>query len=283
MCALLIAAAIGGGLQLARAIAPPVPGSHRTPSVRRAYELQRARAHLRMKNTMYASTPVRADVGSMCPALVDGGRGLPIALDLRGADRLESASGSAMDLFLNRISGPIVQAKCVNCHVEGGVSGHTRLVFQPSSTPGHGASNLATIENFLATVEDGANRILNKIQGVGHGGGVQVVAGSADFDNMERLLRLLGYGGGFDPGLSPETLFDTVTLASPGKNAAPGRVDLRRKNPNPGGTSGCQQRRPGGPSGGDPESDDGTGIPPVFDSGEQRSVVDGPAPWLCGP
>ena len=153
----------------------------------------------------------------MCPALVDGGRGLPIALDLRGADRLESASGSAMDLFLNRVSGPIVQAKCVNCHVEGGVSGHTRLVFQPSSTPGHGASNLAAIENFLATVEDGANRILNKIQGVGHGGGVQVVAGSADFDNMERLLRLLGYGGGFDPGLSPETLFDTVTLASPGK------------------------------------------------------------------
>ena len=70
---------------------------------------------------------------------------------------------------------------------------------------------------FLATVEDAANRILNKIQGVGHGGGVQVVAGSADFDNMERLLRLLGYGGGSDPGLSPETLFDTVTLASPGK------------------------------------------------------------------
>ena len=217
VCALLIAAAIGGGLQLARAIASPVPGKHRTPSVRRAYELQRARAHLRMKNTLYASTPVRADVGSMCPALVGGGRGLSIALDLRGADRLESAPESAMTLFLNRVSGPIVQAKCVNCHVEGGVSGHTRLVFQPSSTPGHGARNLAAIENFLATVEAGANRILNKIQGVGHGGGVQVVAGSADFDNMERLLRLLGYGGGSDPGLSPETLFDTVTLASPGR------------------------------------------------------------------
>ena len=167
VCALLIAAAIGIGLQLAWSMALPVPGSHRTPSDRWAYELQRARAHIRMKDTLYASTPTRADAGSMCPALVGGGRGLPVALDRRDAPRLKSASESAMDLFLNRISGPIVQAKCVNCHVQGGVSGHTRLVFQPSSTPGHAALNLAMFENFLATVDDGANRILNKIQGVG--------------------------------------------------------------------------------------------------------------------
>ena len=107
---------------------------------------------------------------------------------------LEGGMGSG--LFLNYISGPIVQAKCINCHVEGGRSGHTRLVFQPTSTPGHGARNLATIEHFLATVDGGANRVLNKIQGMRHGGGVQVPAGSADFDNMERLLNLLGHGEG---------------------------------------------------------------------------------------
>ena len=101
--------------------------------------------------------------------------------------------GTGNDLFHNYISGPIVQAKCINCHVEGGRSGHTRLVFQPTSAPDHGAHNLATIEHFLATVDGGANRILNKVQGMRHGGGVQVPAGSADFDNMERLLGLLGY------------------------------------------------------------------------------------------
>ena len=217
VCALLMAAAIGAGLQLARTIASTVPGGDRTPSVRRAYELRRARAHQRMENTMYASTPVRAEVGAMCPALVGGGPDPLIALDPRRAFRVKTASESALDLFLNRISGPIVQAKCVNCHVEGGVSGHTRLIFQPSSNPDHAALNLAVFKNFLATVEDGANRILNKIQGVGHGGGVQVPAGSADFANMESFLGLLGYGGGSDPGLSPETLFDTVTMASPGK------------------------------------------------------------------
>ena len=107
---------------------------------------------------------------------------------------LEGGMGS--DLFLNYISGPVVQAKCINCHVEGGRSERTRLVFLPASTPGHGAFNLATIRSFLSTVDDSANRILNKIQGMRHGGGVQVPAGSADFDNMERLLSLLGFGEG---------------------------------------------------------------------------------------
>ena len=217
LCAFLIAATIGTGIRLVRTIASPVPRSHRTLSDRWAYEFQRARAHRRMKNTMYASTPLRVDEAPMCPALVDGGPDPSIALDRRRAFRVESASESALDFFLNRISGPVVQAKCVNCHVEGGVSGYTRLVFQPASNTDHAALNLATIKNFLATVEDGANRILNKIQGVGHGGGVQVPAGSDDFANMQSFLGLLGYDGGSDPGLSPETLFDTVTMASPGK------------------------------------------------------------------
>ena len=57
-------------------------------------------------------------------------------------------------------------------------------------------------ENFLANVEDGASLILNKIQGVSHGGGIQVPAGSADFANMESFLGLLGYGEDFGPDLT---------------------------------------------------------------------------------
>ena len=222
---LLIATAIVVGLQLTQAMAAPAPAKDR---IRWAYELQRAQAHSRMENTMYASTPDRPDVTVMCPVLSDGRLGPSIAMDWRGAflkadagrystksDEVES--DSAQDFFLNHISSPIVQAKCVNCHVEGGVSGHTRLVLHSSSNPDHGALNLAVFENFLADVEDGGDLILNKIQGVGHGGGVQVAAGSDDFANMEHFLGLLGHGDGSGPGLSPETLFDTVTMASPGK------------------------------------------------------------------
>ena len=192
-----------------------------------------------MKSTMYASTPSSRTSGLICPALVNVGNSRPIAVDMRGAwsradardapfskkmgtetdsDAGEdSESESALDFFLNHISEPIVQAKCVNCHVEGGVSGHTRLILHPSSNPDHGTLNLAVFENFLANVEDGASLILNKIQGVSHGGGIQVSAGSADFANMESFLGLLGYGEDFGPDLSPETLFDTVTMTSPGK------------------------------------------------------------------
>ena len=226
----LILATIGFGMgfQQSGPMSPSAPGGDRTWSKHWAYEQQRNRAHRRMKNTMYASTPDRPDVTVMCPVLSDGRLGPSIAMDWRGAflkadvgrysaksDEVESET--ALDYFLNHISSPIVQAKCVNCHVEGGVSGHTRLVLQPSSNPEHGTLNLAVFENFLADVEDGGDLILNKIQGVGHGGGVQVAAGSDDFANMERFLGLLGYGEDSGPDLTPETLFDTVTMASPGK------------------------------------------------------------------
>ena len=179
---------------------------------------------------MYASTPSQPGVAAMCPVRSNGRIGTPMSPDLRGAllksdsrrysvtaDETEAEAESASSFFLNHISEPIVQAKCVNCHVEGGVSGHTRLILHPASNAGHAALNLAVFQNFLADVEDGGSLILNKIQGVGHGGGIQVPTGSDDFANMETFLSLLGYGGDSGSGLSPDTLFDTVTMASPGK------------------------------------------------------------------
>ena len=127
---------------------------------------------------------------------------------------------TAAEVFAEHISGPIVEAKCVNCHVADGIAGATRLHFAPSTTSGHQAHNLEVFEAFLAEVEGGAELILNKVQGVGHGGGVQVAAGSADFANLERFLGLLGEQVSSAP-LTPQTLFDTVTMA-------PGRKVLRR-------------------------------------------------------
>ena len=122
----------------------------------------------------------------------------------------ESASG----LFSDYLSAPVVQAKCINCHVAGGISGHTRLVFSPSTVENHETLNLAVFETFLTDVEDGADLILNKIQGAeSHGGGIQVVAGSTDFANMERFLRALG-GEVTSGALTAETLFDGVTMAT---------------------------------------------------------------------
>ena len=188
----------------------------------------RARAHLRLgsaANAVYAP--------ALCPVFPSPGpdpdprrsvRGRPGPLEPRSVQRparlrwrgVAPASQSASTIFSEYISEPVVQSKCINCHVEGGISGHTRLVLSPSDVEGHEALNLAVFQNLVSTIEDGADLILNKIQGVGHGGGVQVPAGTADFANMERFLRLLG-GGDSTSGLSPEALFDGVTMASPAK------------------------------------------------------------------
>ena len=99
---------------------------------------------------------------------------------------------SAANVFRDHISGPIVQSRCIYCHVAGGRSGHTRLVFaRELDTPDHEALNLQTFEYFLDEVEGGHERILTKIQGAGHGGGPQVPVGSDDFDNMDHFLALL--------------------------------------------------------------------------------------------
>ena len=131
-----------------------------------------------------------------------------------------AATETTEEVFAARISHPVVQAKCVACHIARGVAGATRLHFEPASNPAHQALNLKVFEDFVDEVDGGAALILNKIQGVGHGGGVQVAAGTPEFTAMERFLALLGEDV-TTVAITPQTLFDTVTMA-------PVRKTLRR-------------------------------------------------------
>ena len=134
----------------------------------------------------------------------------------RGPER--PGGGDAVAEAFRTLASPIVQSKCVNCHVEGGVSGDTRLVFVTDADPDHLAKNLAAIMGLLNTVNDatsdGADYILGKIQGVSHGGGVQVAAGTDEYADMQRFLGVLE-GDGPDPvAITPGRLFDGVTMES---------------------------------------------------------------------
>ena len=64
---------------------------------------------------------------------------------------------TAESVFQQLISGPIVQSKCISCHVEGGASANTRLVFVTDENPDHEAINLRVFEDFLDEEEDGAS------------------------------------------------------------------------------------------------------------------------------
>ena len=50
------------------------------------------------------------------------------------------AAETAEEVFRTLISGPILQTKCINCHVERGVSGNTRLVFVTDADADHMAT-----------------------------------------------------------------------------------------------------------------------------------------------
>jgi len=140
-------------------------------------------------------------------------RGVPIPPPLVGMDTRSSGTETIEDVFGSEVS-PIVQAKCVLCHVQGGVSAVTRLVFVPASDANHETVNLQSFREFLEEVDDGANVILNKVQGVAHGGGVQAAAGTEDYANLQRFLNLLGETVS-SISITPETLFGGVTMETP--------------------------------------------------------------------
>ncbi len=129
------------------------------------------------------------------------------------ATRASSEEETAESVFESDIS-PIVQNQCINCHVRGGRSQNTRLVFVGDEDPDHLTKNMGAFQALLDEVDNGADYVLNKIQGVGHGGGVQVRAGTDNFTAMERFLELLGQEPVEGPSLTPETLFESVALES---------------------------------------------------------------------
>ena len=126
---------------------------------------------------------------------------------------------TAAEVFAHSISVPIVESKCVRCHVDGGRAGATRLRFAREATPGHEAHNVGMFETFIEAEEDGARYLLTKVQGVGHGGGAQLTAGTPAYADLERFLALLSEDDitpptPDTPSVTPQTLFDTVRMAS---------------------------------------------------------------------
>lgn len=123
------------------------------------------------------------------------------------------AGETSTEVFDALVAAPVIESKCVNCHVEGGASGTTRLVFVSTANSDHRALNYGVLKDFVATVEDGAALLLEKIQGIGHGGLEQVPADSPAFENMVRFLDLLRREADA-VSASAEMLFEGVAMAS---------------------------------------------------------------------
>lgn len=101
----------------------------------------------------------------------------------------------AITFFKDHISAPIVQAKCVNCHVQGGVSGNTHLVFVRAAEPDERNINAfidLIVHKFAEGEADPVGFVMTKVTGGNmHGGGMQIAAGSTDYTNLETFLEML--------------------------------------------------------------------------------------------
>ncbi len=188
---------------------------------RRSYERRRAAGHSSMPDTTYASTPSPPTAphgsdggpGTWEDLAADRYNGIAYSLYQRSATS-DDDDETAEDVFREQVSA-VVQGRCINCHVEGGVSGATRLVFVRASDAAHERVNRQMFEAFLAAVDDGDSVILNKIRGVGHGGGIQVPTGSQEYAQIERFLTLLsGDEESAQVALTPATLFEGVQMAT---------------------------------------------------------------------
>lgn len=97
----------------------------------------------------------------------------------------------ALALFEQNIDQPIINNRCVVCHVQGGNASGAPLVYERSSATST-ATNFAVIETYLQSRPNGVQTILSKSSGtVAHGGGTQLSSGSTDFANFSAFLTAL--------------------------------------------------------------------------------------------
>lgn len=142
-----------------------------------------------------------------------------------------STGQSVAEYFDEYISG-IVQAQCVACHVEGGASGNTRVVFEAGLAAAVRQRNRRTLADFLALVDDGGELLLNKVQGVSHGGGLQLRSDSAGFEHMRTWLGLVGEEI-LASTATVETLFDPVRMVSNERTLRRAALLFAGRNPTP--------------------------------------------------
>ena len=100
-------------------------------------------------------------------------------------------AGEAEDYYVANVE-VLVQGKCIACHRVGGV-GSPNLIFSSSATANHRA-----FDGYVNTPTNGANasQVLSKITGeLGHGGGVQIIEGSAEYQTFSKYMDLLSAAG----------------------------------------------------------------------------------------
>ncbi len=132
----------------------------------------------------------------------------------------DNTSSVAAETFEAELESAVVQAKCILCHVEGGLARSSSLQFQRTNT----ASALNNFSSLSAYVEEkGADLLLSKITGGdGHAGGMQLSQDSDGYQAFERVIAAINEldnptyyafsGSSEDPSSRQASFLTEVTL-----------------------------------------------------------------------
>ena len=95
------------------------------------------------------------------------------------------------EFFRTEVWIPTLSAKCITCHISSGAAKHTKFLLQPEQVPGYLDANLKVIEDLARyEVEDQKLLLIKPTQrGVTHGGGMQLEAGSPEYEAFAELLN----------------------------------------------------------------------------------------------
>lgn len=87
---------------------------------------------------------------------------------------------------------PVIQSRCIICHIDGGVATATPLIYAPSDVSDGVDLNYELIGAYVAEEETRAQTLLDKARGVNHGGGPQLSSDSEEFQFLSTFLDMLG-------------------------------------------------------------------------------------------
>jgi hypothetical protein len=145
----------------------------------------------------------------------------PAQIAVAESDVLPDETASvAAETFEMELESAVIQAKCILCHVEGGLARSSSLQFQRTNT----ASALNNFSSLSAYIEEkGADLLLSKITGGdGHAGGLQLSQDSDGYKAFERVITAINEldnpkyyafsGSSEDPSARQASFLTEVTL-----------------------------------------------------------------------
>jgi len=104
-----------------------------------------------------------------------------------GEDVLEDTDAS-----FSRVNTEILQAKCMMCHMDGGLAGGTPLTYANPSSSKHEVINYSVVVNYFSAADGNKEKFLQKAQGGGaHGGGAIINSSSTEFQLLQSWIDSL--------------------------------------------------------------------------------------------